>query len=175
MPNSSLRASPMRRLPRSSASIRPVGIRHSAWNEGELTKMNCWAARFHFIIEGDGVFSMTTLSPTLPARRPVNASVTVLAFTASIALLYFGRVFFITLFVASIIAFLLDPVVTVFVKLRLPRPVSSFVVCSIALLAVYLVGLGMYTEFAGFVEDLPMYSQRLNALVDSVAGRIDQI
>ncbi|MGI8741042.1 MAG: AI-2E family transporter [Bryobacteraceae bacterium] len=116
---------------------------------------------------------MTTLSPTLPARKPANLSVTVLAFAACIVLLYFGRVFFITLLVAGIIAFLLDPVVMIFVKLRLPRPVSSFIVCSIALFAVYLAGLGMYTEFAGLAEDLPAYSQRLNTLVDSAAAKID--
>ena len=118
---------------------------------------------------------MTTLSPTLPARRPANLGVTILAFAASIALLYFGRVFFITLLVAGIIAFLLDPVVMMFVKMRVPRPVASFIVCSIALLGVYLVGLGMYTQVVSFVEDLPTYSQRLNTLVDSVAGRIDQM
>ncbi len=100
---------------------------------------------------------------------------TILACAACVALLYFGRVFFITLLVAGIIAFLLDPVVVVFVKLRIPRPVSSFIVCSIALLGMYLVGLGMYTQVVRFIEDLPAYSQRLNTLVDSVAGKVDQM
>lgn len=118
---------------------------------------------------------MTTLSPTLPARKPANLSATVLAFAACIALLYFGRVFFITLLVAVIIAFLLDPVVMAFVKVRLPRPAASFVVCTIALLAVYLVGLTLYSQFSGLVEDLPMYSQRLNSLVDTIAGKIEQV
>ena len=93
---------------------------------------------------------------------------------ATVALLYFGRVFFITLATAIIIAFLLDPVVTAFVRLRLPRPLASFVVCSIALLLLYLVALGLYTEFSSLVEDLPAYSQRINQLVDSVATRADQ-
>jgi predicted PurR-regulated permease PerM len=118
---------------------------------------------------------MTTLNPTLPARKPDNPSVTVLATAAAIALLYFGRVFLITLIIAVIIAFLLDPVVTVFVKMRLPRPVSSFVVCSFAVALVYLLGLGLYTEFSGLAEDLPMYSQRVNTLVDGVAGRVEQM
>ena len=118
---------------------------------------------------------MTTLNPTLPARRPANPSVTVLAMAAIVALLYFGRVFLITLIIAAIIAFLLDPVVTIFVKLRLPRPVASFVVCSFAVALVYLLGLGLYTEFSGLAEDLPLYSQRINTLVDGVAGRVDQM
>ncbi len=118
---------------------------------------------------------MTTLNPTLPARRPANPSITLLAIAAAIALLYFGRVFLITLIIAAIIAFLLDPVVTAFVRLRLPRPVSSFVVCSFGVALVYLLGLGLYTEFSGLAEDLPTYSQRINMLVDNVAGRVDQM
>ena len=118
---------------------------------------------------------MSTLSPPLPARRPGQTSLTVLAFAASIALLYFGRVFFITMVIAVIIAFLLDPVVTMFVKLRLPRTVASFIVCSIALLTLYLMGLALYTQFSGFVDELPAYSQRMNDLVDNVATQVDQI
>jgi predicted PurR-regulated permease PerM len=136
----------------------------------------CREAQFHLIIEGRlASDSMTTLNPTLPARKPANPSFTVLAAAAIIALLYFGRVFLITLIIAVIIAFLLDPVVTMFVKMRLPRPVSSFVVCSFALALVYLLGLGLYTEFSGLADDLPMYSQRINMLVDGVAGRVEQM
>jgi predicted PurR-regulated permease PerM len=116
-----------------------------------------------------------TITPPLPAQRAGQTSVTVLAVAAGIALLYYGRVFFITVVIAVIIAFLLDPIVTMFVKLRLPRAVASFIVCSIAVLVLYLFGLGLYTQFAGFVDDLPSYSQRMNDVVDNVATRVDQI
>jgi predicted PurR-regulated permease PerM len=120
---------------------------------------------------------MSTLTPTLPTQthRPGQTSLTILAFAASIALLYYGRVFFITVVIAVIIAFLLDPVVTAFVKLRLPRAVASFVVCSIGLLGLYLLGFGLFTEFSGFVEALPVYSQRMNDMVDNIATQMDQI
>ena len=116
-----------------------------------------------------------TPAPTIPEAKPVQAGVTLLAVAASVALLYFGRVFFITMVVAITIAFLLDPVVTAFVKLRLPRAVASFIVCSIALLALYLLGLGLYTQFSGFVEELPTYSQRMNDMVDNIATRVDDV
>jgi predicted PurR-regulated permease PerM len=98
----------------------------------------------------------------------------ILAFAAVIALLYFGRVFFITLLIAVITAFLLDPAVRVFMKLRLPRGVASFVVCSISLMGVYLLGLGLYTEAIAMVDDLPEYSQRISGIIDQVGSRIDQ-
>ena len=117
---------------------------------------------------------MTTLQPPFPAQKPANLSATVLAFAAAVALLYFGRIFLITLIIAVIIAFLLDPVVMMFVKLRLPRPLASFAVCSISVAVVYLIGLGLFYEFAGLAEDLPTYSQRINSLVDNVANRVEQ-
>ncbi len=122
---------------------------------------------------------MSTLTPTpspaVPVRKPAQTGIAVLAFAASVALLYYGRVFFITLVIAITIAFLLDPVVTAFVKLRLPRAFASFMVCSIALLLLYLMGLGLYTQFSRFVDDLPSYSQRMNDIVDSVASRVDDV
>jgi predicted PurR-regulated permease PerM len=79
----------------------------------------------------------------------------VLAFAAAVTLFYFGRIFFITVIIASIIAFLLDPVVLLFMRLRLPRGVASFLVCSIALMGLYLAGLGLYTQSLAMVGDLP--------------------
>ena len=115
------------------------------------------------------------MTPPLPTGKVSQTSVSVLAFAAGIALLYYGHVFFITMVFAITIAFLLDPVVTFFVKMRLPRAVASFIVCSIALLLLYLMGLGLYTELSGFAEELPTYSQRMNELVDNVGARVDQI
>jgi predicted PurR-regulated permease PerM len=118
---------------------------------------------------------MSTISPPLAPQKTGHAGLTILAFAASIALLYYGRVFLITVVIAVIIAFLLDPIVTAFVKMRLPRAVASFVVCSIALLGLYLLGFGLFTEFSSFVEALPVYSQRMNDMVDSIASQMDQI
>ena len=117
----------------------------------------------------------TTTTPPLPMHKAGQTSIAVLAAAAAVAMLYFGRVFLITVVIAAIIAFLLDPVVTFFVRLRLPRAVASFIVCSIALLILYLLGLGVYTQVSSFMEDLPAYSQRMNDIVDNVATRADQV
>src|SRR5271165_3986620 len=122
---------------------------------------------------------MSTLTPTptpkLPVQRPAQAGLTILAVAAIVALLYFGRVFFITIVVAITIAFLLDPLVTPFLKLRMPRSVASFIVCSVALLLLYLLGLALYTQFSGFVQELPTFSQRMNELVDHAAAQVDEV
>jgi predicted PurR-regulated permease PerM len=118
---------------------------------------------------------VSALIPDLPTRKPTSPSTAILAIAACIALLYYGRIFLITLVISTIIAFLLDPVVTFFVRLRLPRALSSLVVCGIALVFLYLIGLGAWTEIAGLVEDLPNYSGRIDAIADAVATRMDQV
>jgi len=111
--------------------------------------------------------------PVSSARETVRAGVGVLALGASIAMLYYGRVFFVTIIIAAMIAFLLDPLVVMFMRLRLPRGVASFTVCSIGLVFLYFAGLGLYTESISIASDLPAYSDRINELVDSAAERFE--
>lgn len=89
------------------------------------------------------------------------------------AMLYFGRILFITITVAVILAFILDPLVDFFMRLRMPRGVASFLTCSLALLVVYFSALAFYTQAAGLLADLPAYSQRINELVDAVVSRLE--
>jgi predicted PurR-regulated permease PerM len=119
--------------------------------------------------------SVLTHTPLPTQHKPQSAALRVLAFAAVIALLYFGRIFLITLLIAVILAFMLEPGVRLVMKMRLPRGLASLIVCSIALLVVYLIGLGAYTEVSALVDDLPAYSDRLNQLVDQAATRVDEI
>ncbi|MGH9664649.1 MAG: AI-2E family transporter, partial [Bryobacteraceae bacterium] len=112
---------------------------------------------------------MSIFTPSFQTQKPGHVSFTVLAAAAAIALLYFGRVFFITLVIAAMITFILDPLVNFFMKLRLPRGVASFVVCAMALTMVYLFGVGLYSQASRLVDDLPAYSQRINDLADTTA------
>jgi predicted PurR-regulated permease PerM len=69
---------------------------------------------------------------------------------------------------------LLDPFVNVVMKLRLPRAVASFLVCVVALLLLYLVGLGSTAQFSVLADELPTYTARIRELVDRVNLRLDQ-
>jgi predicted PurR-regulated permease PerM len=99
----------------------------------------------------------------------------VIALGVVVALLYWARVFFITLIIAVTIAFILEPFVGLLMRIRFPRSVASFVVCSIALMLIYLVGLGAYTQLAGLWEELPRFSERIGAVVDGAKHKIDDM
>lgn len=98
----------------------------------------------------------------------------VIALGVIVALLYWGRVFFITAAVAVILAFILEPFVELLMRARLPRGVASFVVCATGLMVLYLIGLGAYTQIAGLWEELPKFSQRITDVVENGRHKIDE-
>jgi predicted PurR-regulated permease PerM len=108
-------------------------------------------------------------------QKSLQVGIGILAAGAAVALLYFGRVFFITVIIAAMIAFLLDPLVVFFMKLRMPRSLASFVVCSIGLVVLYLAGLGLYLQSQMIADDLPAYGARISEMVDSIATRMESI
>lgn len=116
---------------------------------------------------------MEVLTPSLHIRRPRGTGAFLAGVGAVIALLYFGRLFFITITAAVILAFILDPLVVLLMRLRMPRGFASFLTCSVALLAVYFGVLAFYTQASSLLADLPTYSRRINELVDAVAIRIE--
>src|SRR5712692_10467155 len=105
--------------------------------------------------------AVAVLSKQLKIKRLPNAVGPVIALGVLIALLYFGRIFFVTSISAMIIAFILEPFVEFLIKIHFPRSVASFVVCSLALLLLYLMGLAAYTQIAGLMNDVPRFSERM--------------
>ena len=108
-------------------------------------------------------------------EKSLRVGVGILAAGAAVALLYFGRVFLITIVISSMIAFLLEPIVVFFMKLRLPRGLASFVVCSIGLVILYLAGLGIYLQLQQISDELPAYGERVNEVMESVTFRMEKL
>ena len=104
-----------------------------------------------------------------------TAAPSLVALAALIAILYFGRVFIITLITAVIVSFMLEPLVGLAMRLKMPRGLASFVVCSFALLALYLGGVGVYTQVSDLMDELPAYSERINELIDRVSLQMEEM
>src|SRR5438128_3723366 len=150
MPSSSLTAKPIRFFPRSRARIRKT--------------LNT------FIIG-----RMALVSRQLDEIARTRAF-PLIGFGVVIALLYWARVFFITFFTAVAIAFILEPFVALLMRIRFPRSLASCVVCCVALLAVYLMGLGAYTQVASLAEDYQQnYGQRVATAVQNVRTSIEEM
>ena len=114
-------------------------------------------------------------SRTEAAQEARQLAPPIVAIGVIIAVLYFGRVFFITSIIAVTIAFILEPFVGLLVRIHLPRSLASFVVCSVALLFLYVCGLGAYSQLSVLYGDLPRYGQRIGDIVDGIQQRISNL
>ncbi len=94
---------------------------------------------------------------------------------AAVALLYFGRDFFVTLIGSAVFAFLLDPAVVLVTKLRIPRPAATAIVLGIALIILYFAAVLAGTQISTLKRDLPALASRLSELVDKTNQQLDQI
>ncbi len=106
------------------------------------------------------------------APAPASTAVKLIAAACVIAMLYYGRAFFVTLISAIIITLILQPFVLWFMRLKLPRALASFLVCSIFVLLVYLGGLALVTQASGLIDDLPGYGQRIGEVIEGAAEQV---
>ena len=118
---------------------------------------------------------MALFSPTQASEKTIGVATAVIAVAAAVALLYFGRDFFITLIISAGFAFILDPLVILIMKLKLPRPAATAIVIGVALVAVYLLGVVLWTQVLTLSEDLPTYSSRIAELVDKANDKLDDL
>lgn len=119
--------------------------------------------------------------PLQPGKQPLEAgqlrsyALAIIAAGVVVMVLYAGRVFFITSLTAVIIAFILEPFVVLLMRARLPRTVASFLVCTVALLSLYLAGIGAYAQASVLVDELPKYGARIGELVETVRQRVEAV
>jgi predicted PurR-regulated permease PerM len=113
------------------------------------------------------------VSSYLPSQKAAEAGVSLIGLAALIALLYYGRPFFVALIISAMFGFILDPVVELVMQLRLPRPAAAAVVILVAVMAVYVLGLVLWRQLAHLSEDLPAYSTRMNELYDKASDEVE--
>jgi predicted PurR-regulated permease PerM len=118
------------------------------------------------------VVTQSSSSTANAVKESRHIALPILALGVVIAILYLGRLFFITSLIALTIAFILEPFVALLMRIRFPRSLASFVVCSFALALLYVIGLGAYSQLVGLYDDLPKYGQRIGELVDGIQQRI---
>lgn len=118
---------------------------------------------------------MSILSPAIPSSKSLRLGVSVIAVASLVALLYFGRDFFVTIIISAVFAFILDPIVQLVMKLRLPRTAATLIVIAVTGTLVYLLGFVAWTQMMSIREDLPTYSSRVSELLDKANNGLDEL
>lgn len=85
----------------------------------------------------------------------------VVALGVIFAICYFARLVWITLLVSALIAFMLEPLVDVLSRHRIPQWLGSLFAVLLLLGAVYAIGYFSYSRAAAFADELPRYASRI--------------
>lgn len=92
-----------------------------------------------------------------------------------VGFLYIGRLFFIALVSAVLLALILEPLVNLMMRARLPRGLSSFIASALMITVLYLAGVMAWSQAVVFWADVPAYTSRIAELMDSATIRIEEV
>ena len=120
---------------------------------------------------------MDTQTPIITvANATVRASSTsarIIAAGIVIAFCYWASSVIVTLLVAVLLAYFLDPIVSWLENLRVPRALGSFLIVIVSLAAIGLVGWILIDRLDLFFADWPKFRAPLRSFTDAIQKHIE--
>src|SRR5256885_5588422 len=94
-----------------------------------------------------------------------SAATTIVATAVVLTICYFAKPVLITLLVAILFAFLLEPIVNLFLRIRVPRPVGALIAMLLVGALLYGMTYAFYSKAVDFSRQLPEYTQKIRGHV----------
>ncbi len=107
--------------------------------------------------------------------RRATISQIILTILAALAICYFAKLVLVTIFTSLLIAFILDPLVRLLARIRIPRGVGSLVAVLFLLGLLYGLTYFFYARAVDFTQDLPKYTGEIRKIVGKYQKSADQI
>lgn len=107
--------------------------------------------------------------------RKISAFLAVIVIAVVFAFSYFASTFFVTIILASLLAILIDPIISLAESWRINRSVSSALVVVIVMA---ILGTGLYwsyTRLADLPESLPTYTSALKRVMRPLNQKIEKV
>jgi predicted PurR-regulated permease PerM len=114
------------------------------------------------------------VSPRAPIHKSTAAQITVAA-AVLLVICYLAKLVLVTLMVSILLAFVLEPLVGLLERIRLPRSVGAFVAVLVLLGAIYGASYFFYNRAVSFAEELPKYSQKIRGMVSRVTQQTNRL
>ena len=120
-------------------------------------------------------FTPSPRPPDLERAGAPSGPVWILAAAAAIALLYYGRLFFLTLAFALFLAFAMRPFVSLLERAGVPRVPAILLLLFVLIGAVVLLVINVTAQANQFYIDLPRYQARIRDLIQQVMDFVNQL
>jgi predicted PurR-regulated permease PerM len=99
----------------------------------------------------------------------------VVAGAVILAICYVAKLILITLLVSVLFAFMLEPLVNLLEKVRLPRAAGAFLAVLLMVAAIYAGSYFLYGRAMSFVHELPKYSERIRSHLAHVREQTSEL
>jgi predicted PurR-regulated permease PerM len=99
----------------------------------------------------------------------------VIAMAATIGLIYLLKLVLVTILASLLIAYSLEPVVSWFALLRVPRWIGALIAVGLTVALVGGIAYFSYNQAVGFVDQLPTYSARVRSSLENLRRRSEQL
>jgi predicted PurR-regulated permease PerM len=104
-----------------------------------------------------------------------SAAMTIVTTAVVLTICYFAKPVLITLLVSILFAFLLEPIVNLFLRIRIPRPVGAVVALLLVGALLYGMTYAFYSKAVDFSQQLPQYTQKIRSHVMKFKERAQSI
>jgi predicted PurR-regulated permease PerM len=101
-----------------------------------------------------------------------NLSIHIIAFTAFSALCYFGATVLVTIVLAILVAYLLDPIVNLLQRIRVPRSLAIFFSMMVATILLAAVVILFIDRAQAFSDNLPRYRSKIQRISGNISKRL---
>ncbi len=114
-------------------------------------------------------------APALVERTAHPSTPLLLSFAAAIALLYFGRVFFITIAFAMFLAFAMRPFVSLLERARVPRVIAVLLLLFVLIGGIVLLIINITAQVNQFYMDFPRYQNRIRDVFSQFTDFVNRL
>ena len=107
-------------------------------------------------------------------RAGAVAEVTI-ALAAALVICYFGKLVLITLMVSILITFMLEPIVGLLERIRVPRSLGSLLAVLLLMAAMYGISYFFYSRAISFAHELPKYSHKIQGMMSHITKQTSDL
>lgn len=108
-----------------------------------------------------------------PANHMVNISLGIILLFLMVWILILGKTIILPFMIAIFLSILLDPIVSLLIRLKIPLSIAVTLTLLLAFIFLYLIGLLVYANVETFINQLPVYQDRLLSWLAAITTRIE--
>lgn len=118
---------------------------------------------------------MSPKSTVSPQEHFISIALGIIVFVLLVWILVIGRPIILPFMIALFLSFILEPIVRILTRYKIPTSLAVFITIILAFVVLYLLGLIVYANVEIFIQHFPAYKVRLLEVLNSFTGAVSSL